>query len=294
MSDSALRIARAAQTACVLEVCAPKPGNVNRSHDFHDAGFAEFMASALALGPVLAGARNKKVGRVILEAVQATGQVVASNINLGIVLLLAPMAKAAFLDRGQGLKPALVKVLADLDEEDAALAYQAINLAAPSGMGQVAEQDLSRPPAGITLLGAMDLARQRDRIAEEYVTGFSLVLDHGLARLNELWAGPLPFSQAVVLVFLELLARHPDTLIARKLSWETARRVSARAAEVLEAKPFATAAGDEALAGLDDYLRDPEHKLNPGTTADLTAGALFAFLLQPAMIDDLPGIMRRF
>jgi triphosphoribosyl-dephospho-CoA synthetase len=41
-----------------------------------------------------------------------------------------------------------------------------------------------------------------------------------------------------------------------------------------------TAAGRTALAALDTDLRDAKNSRNPGTTADLTCGALFVVILE--------------
>ena len=41
-----------------------------------------------------------------------------------------------------------------------------------------------------------------------------------------------------------------------------------------------TPAGRDAIAALDGDLRDPRNTRNPGATADLTAAALFAALLE--------------
>ncbi|KIX12136.1 triphosphoribosyl-dephospho-CoA synthase [Dethiosulfatarculus sandiegensis] len=294
-TPTSLEVGRAAQLACVLEACAPKPGNVNPNHDFHDAGFVEFMASALALGPVMASAGDKKVGVLILDAIKATLEVAASNINLGIVLLLAPLAKAALgIDKGQNLKQKLAFVLADLDEKDALLAYRAINLANPSGLGEVDDQDVAKEPSGITLLQAMELSRNRDQIARQYVNGFKLVFDLGLPRLMRLWREGKDLSPAIVLVFLEILAKEPDTLIARKLGGKKAGSISEKARRVLLKRPFETPEGQKALFEFDIYLRDAKHQKNPGATADIMAAVLFVFLLEPEVRKDLPRVMRGF
>lgn len=292
---SSHEVGRAAQLACVLEACAPKPGNVNPNHDFHDAGFVEFMASALALGPVMSTSADKSVGELITEAIKATKEVAASNINLGIVLLLAPLAKAALRnDKGLDLKGKLALVLAGLDEKDARLAYEAINLAKPSGLGEVKEQDLSKGPSGITLLQAMELSRNRDQIARQYVTGFELIFDLGLPSLKKLWQERRCLAQAIVLVFLEILSKEPDTLIARKLGAEKAGQVSEKAQRVLMKRPFDTSEGQKALFEFDQYLRDARHQKNPGTTADIMAAVLFLFLLEPKVRKDLPKVMGKF
>src|SRR5215210_8063191 len=83
---------RLAQVACLLEVTARKPGNVHRHADFAGTHYLDFLLSAAAIGPALDRARALGVGRAILDAVEATRRVVATNTNLGMVLLLAPLA----------------------------------------------------------------------------------------------------------------------------------------------------------------------------------------------------------
>jgi len=75
-------------------------------------------------------------------------------------------------------------------------------------------------------------------------------------------------------VFLDLLAGRPDTLIATQHGSEIARDVSRRAAETARA---VSADGDlSAAEGLADSFVVAGY--NPGTTADLTAAALFIAL----------------
>ena len=68
-----------------------------------------------------------------------------------------------------------------------------------------------------------------------------------------------------------LLASRPDTLIERKAGGAAARAVTAAAREVLE--------GSRSPEDFDASLRSPDHRLNPGTTADLVAATLLAALL---------------
>src|SRR5438105_8350832 len=110
-----------AQLACIWEATARKPGNVHRYCDFDDAGYVDFLLSAAAIAPVLDRAPERRVGETILDAVRATRQVVATNTNLGIILLLTPLA-AALGD----LLTGVLAVLDMLDVADARAAYQAI------------------------------------------------------------------------------------------------------------------------------------------------------------------------
>src|SRR4051812_42624110 len=122
-----------AQVACVWEATARKPGNVHRFCDFDDTLYTDFLLSAAASAPILEGARDRRVGETILLAVQATRQVVASNTNLGILLLLAPLAA---VPEGEALRNGVEGVLSRLDVQDARAVYRAIRLALPGGLGK--------------------------------------------------------------------------------------------------------------------------------------------------------------
>src|SRR6476659_10838055 len=110
-------VAGAAQLACVLEVSAEKPGNITPSHDFEDTGYEDMLRSAIAVGPELARAGERGVGDTILAVVQASRRAARANTNLGIALLLAPLAKAA-LAAGP-LRAELAATLGALDVADA-------------------------------------------------------------------------------------------------------------------------------------------------------------------------------
>ncbi|HEX4073008.1 MAG TPA: triphosphoribosyl-dephospho-CoA synthase, partial [Planctomycetaceae bacterium] len=83
---------RLAQAACLLEVTAHKPGNVHRYADLPGLHFIDFLLSAMAIAEPLDRAATEGVGSAVLGAIDATRRVVRTNTNLGIVLLLAPLA----------------------------------------------------------------------------------------------------------------------------------------------------------------------------------------------------------
>lgn len=268
-------VGRAAQIACLLEVCAPKPGNVSPLADFEDARFEDFILSAVAIGPAIGSAHTCTVGDCILNAVRATRRLVATNTNLGTVLLLCPLAKAY----GPGsLRERLRDVLASLTVEDARLAYEAIRLARPGGLGSVPLHDVYEQVT-VTLREAMESARARDTIAREYVTDFEVTFGVALPALLN-WRRQVPLRDAIVQMFLIVLAQVPDSLIARKNGPALAVRVSRAAGKVLAAGGVTTPEGKRWLRRLDTWLRSRGNRLNPGTTADLTAAGLFAAMLQ--------------
>src|SRR5262245_5324979 len=136
-------IGMCAQLACIWEATARKPGNVHRFQDFADVTYLDFLTSAAAIAPVLDRAPTRRVGETVLEGVRATRQVVKTNTNLGVLLLLAPPATVA---ESQNLRRSVDKVLSQLDTADARAVYEAIRLAAPGGLGRVNEQDLAEEP----------------------------------------------------------------------------------------------------------------------------------------------------
>src|SRR5262245_51654081 len=121
----ATRAAAAAQLACLLEAAAPKPGNVSPGRPFRDATFEDFMASAVAIGEPLGRAGEQPLGVTIRSAVEAARVWTSSNINLGLVLLLAPLAKAAIeTDHDHStLRQSLERVLGNTTVDDAREVY---------------------------------------------------------------------------------------------------------------------------------------------------------------------------
>jgi triphosphoribosyl-dephospho-CoA synthase len=263
-----------ATLAALWEVTATKPGNVHRGADFEDATFADFATSAVVIGPIFQRAAEQRMGHLVLAAVEATRAAVGTNTNLGMILLMAPLAMAA---DDRPLKDEIGRVLDSLDAEDARAVYEAIRLARPGGLGQVAEADvMSSPPRD--LIQAMRLAADRDLVARQYANGFSEVLGFVLPRLSRAMERGWALNDAIVYVHVQTLHALPDTLIARKCGQALVERAARLAAGVLDAGEPGEANYQAALADLDFWLRSDHHRRNPGTTADLVAAGLFAAL----------------
>lgn len=264
--------------ACLLEAGAPKPGNVSPGRPFQDMKYEDFAASALAVSPVLGQAHKRPIGESILESIRATRRWTPANTNLGIVLLLAPLARAVLAEGADPLRVKLERVLGETTVDDAIATYAAIREASAGGLGSADGQDVASQPT-VTLLEAMRLAAHRDSIASEYVSSYELTFDTGLPALRDARGLGLPWREAVVETYLTLLAACPDTLIARKLGMEAAEEVSYRAAAIQKLGGVRSGAGRTALEQFDKELRDPHNRRNPGTTADLTCSAIFVALV---------------
>lgn len=268
-----------AAAAGMIEATAAKPGNVHPGASFPDLRYDDLVAAAAAIAPACERAVASGPGRTVLDAVEAARTAVDTNANLGIILLVAPLAAVPDdqpLDAGS-----VERVLARLDATDAALVWRAIARARPGGLGRVDTWDLAAaPPAD--LRAAMRAAAGRDRIARYYADGFAPLFAGPVADLEAAIGLGMPLLDAVVDCHLRQLAREPDSHLARRHGAAAAAAVSAAAARVLH-----TTAADRpaALAAFDADLRTPR-RLNPGTTADIVAGALYILLRSGRL---LPG-----
>ncbi|WP_321799253.1 triphosphoribosyl-dephospho-CoA synthase [Caballeronia sp. J97] len=265
--------------ACRLDVETRKPGNVSIASAGHDMTSAQFIASAgtAAAGIFSPGAR---VGARILDAVRRTFDAVGCNTNLGIVLLAAPLCAALeHFDADAPIDPsrwraATQRVLAELDVDDARLAYRAIALANPGGLGDAPEQPVHAPPT-VTLRAAMSLAADRDSIARQYENGFADVFGAGLDVAGA--PGAATEHRAMLDVFLTFLAGWPDSHIVRKQGAAVAQSVTRDAAR--HRVEWRMAGCPVESPSLDDW--DAELKargINPGTSADLAVATLFVAL----------------
>ena len=286
--------------ACLEECSAPKPGNVHRSADFEDVSFYHFQTSAVCLGSIIDRGSQWPVGKTILEAVRQTQQSVGSNTNLGLVLLLVPLAKTvqSLLQQGREVKLSqneMGNTVEAISLEDGQQVFEAIRLASPGGLGKSdSSYDVNQRHDPIDLIEAMRHGADRDSIARQYAFQFQDVLEVGprLLSLGTKW-----FSQradAIVFAHVAWLAIQGDSLIARKCGSELNQQTQDRAAHCLESLndtlaenwineidnlPFPDSQAIERywqrVGELDFWLRSDGHRRNPGTTADLIGASLF-------------------
>lgn len=266
--------------ACTLDVAVRKPGNVSLRSAGHRMQAAMFIDSAAAAaGPLFTPGAG--VGERIEAAVEASWSVAHCNTNLGILLLCAPIAVALERHPHAGspaaLRAALGEVLAGLDLADARHAFRAIARANPGGLGDAPAEDVRAAPS-IDLRAAMALAAGRDRIARQYRDGYADVFDVALPALGAGFACPQggacgspdgATTAAVQRLYIALLGSFADSHIVRKHGEAVAQTVMAsaqawRGVDGMDAAP--------AFAAWDEWLK--EHRINPGTTADLTVATL--------------------
>ena len=264
--------------ACRLDVIAFKPGNVSLWSPGHGMQATDFLRSAKVAVPALCNPR-RSVGERIEDAVEATYKAVKCNTNLGIILLLAPLAAAVNCGGQRGLRERLHGVLEGLTVADSAACYRAIRRARPAGLGSVDAQDVGAAPSA-KLREAMQLAAAHDSIAAQYSNDFELIFSSGVPALymyRQRWRS---LTWATSACYLEILAANTDSHVARKAGQAIANDLSAQARTVVK-----TLKACENPRLLVTPLRAFDHELktrgvNPGTTADLTVASLAVLLLK--------------
>jgi triphosphoribosyl-dephospho-CoA synthase len=310
LRGEAERISLAAQLAIILEVSAyPKPGNVSRLHPFKDTSLDHFLAGGIVVGPILRRAALKGLkaglGKVPMEKIglgsyllQAVRVSLAwhggGNTNFGTLLLLVPMTAAAGFLRAsektgvEGLGETVKRMVKKSTVEDAIGLYQAVRTAGVGGLGKpprgLPDASDSQAPKrlrkrNLTLHKVLKGCASYDALCRELVEGLPLTLKLGYPTLLEAYQKTGDINRAVVQAYLHLLASQPDTLIARKAGLKEAEKVSERALKVLKLGGALTQEGLKEAERLNERLRTPDNRFNPGATADLTAAALFTFLL---------------
>ncbi len=306
--DIAEHVSRCLQLAVLLEVSAyPKPGNVHRTADFQETRYEHFLASAVALAPSFRNAAQKgvltsqgkinpdelEIGKIIKDAVeQVKTWQSGGNTLLGTIILLTPIASAA----GKALteKPFSISklrkniklVVESTTPMDAVNVYDAISIAKPGGLGKAPELDVADSTSkqkilmdNVTLFDVFKISSSWDSVSSEWVNNYSITFDLGYPYFANMLEKTNDVNIATVHTFLKILSEVPDTLIARKMGSAKANEISAQAKQVLNVGALTTQKGRKKLFQFDEKLRDAKHRLNPGTTADLTAAVLAVAVL---------------
>lgn len=272
--NDTLTVGQCVQLACIFEATARKAGNVHRYRDFADLTYADFLLSAAVVGPVLESTRAIGVGRTVLSAIRRTQSLVPTNCNLGIVLLLAPLASAS---ADPDLRAGVKSVLQGLTIDDSAAAFEAIRLAKPGGLGEAPSQDVYSEPT-MPLRDIMALAQDRDLVARQYATDFHDIFELGVPALLEEFDESGELETAIIAAHLRLIAKLGDTHVQRRAGIGEAKSVQQRAAVIVDADWPRNKIAREGFVAFDRWLREPGTKRNPGATADLIAACLFVAL----------------
>lgn len=261
--------------ACEIELQAFKPGNVSVYSEGHDMTVEDFRISANVSALEITNPVYS-LGEKIYYAVKATRNAVGCNTNLGIILLCAPMIQAAYNKQAnQTFQDALSALLKNTTVEDADWVFKAICLASPGGLGESDQEDVGQK-SSTTLVEAMAIAQDRDRIALQFVTDFSDIFNFALIQYNkaqDLWGDQ---NWAAVAVYTALLSEYTDSHIERKYGKLYSALVHSLMS-LANKELFNNNKPEDIIPLLQSIDQILKFKgINPGTTADLTVATVLA------------------
>ena len=277
-------VARSAQLALLLEVSAyPKPGNVSRTHDFEDTHYEHFLASSVAVYPVLreAAASDNGVGRLIRRGVaESMKWQTGGNTHFGALLLLIPLAMAAGACENHNteeIKRKAKEIMQNTSVNDAVELYRTFPEAKVKVSTDVPELDVMNE-ASVTeikekkrsLYEILTISASYDLISRELVCGFDTTFSYATVLAN--FAREMRINDAITHTYLRLLSDEEDTFVKMKFGAEKSEYVQERAKGIVKR-------GYE-IKEIEDFDGELiEQGINPGSAADIIAAALFIAIL---------------
>ena len=261
--------------SCKKDIELIKPGNVNLLSSHKDTKAQDYLDSAILSSKELFN-QNYSLGKRILESVNVTRSQVNVNTNLGIILLCAPVIQSYIDFNNLDLREGIKKTLSTTSIKDTHDLCAAINISSPGGLGDSDMYDTaSYPNASIKQI--MDYSQEYDRISYQYSHNFSDIFDFIIPKLEFLNQRYESLDISLSLLFIEILAKIPDSHISRKFGDKIAKKTSNNAHDLLkildrEYDPDYLA---KALNNLDYEYK--KKGINPGTTADLLVASLMIY-----------------
>jgi triphosphoribosyl-dephospho-CoA synthase len=269
----------------VLEVSAtPKPGNIDRDHNYSDTRFEHFLASAVGVYPILekAAVSDSGIGSLIREAVVESGKwQKGGNTHFGAFILLIPLIMAAgrCSDR-TCMKVQVQKVVRGTTVDDAVEFYRAffetgVKVKPVDDLDLEDESSVEKIKARrLTLFNMMEVSAGYDMIAKEWTNGFYRSFECAYSIQEKIREHGI--NDAVVLTFMDILSRNSDTFIVTKFDDKKAEEVSDRARKI-------SVTGEmndiwERIRSFDEELL--REGVNPGSTADIIIAGLFISLFE--------------
>ena len=276
MFENAVDAAIAAVSSLLLEVSSnPKPGNVDRDHNFPDLRYEHFIMSSVASYPIFLdiGMRKKSFGKGVLELVKNSMKWhKAKNVHFGAFLLLTPLVHS------WGDVEEAKRFIEEADYRDSLLIKKAFDLSRARVMETKelslkdrVEDEIVRKKIGVREW--MEMAPKENFIAAELVNGYELSI-RGSRLIFDYFERFRDPNKAIVLTFVTFLSELLDPLIIAKKGIKCAEKVRNLAKSSLE---FFKETGNFAVFyELDSKIL--KIGVNPGSVADLVISSIYLSL----------------
>jgi len=214
MFGNAVDAAIAAVSSLLLEVSSnPKPGNVDREHDFPDLRYEHFIMSSVSSFPIFLeiGMGKKRFGEGVFELIKNSKRWhKAENVHFGAFLLLTPLVHSwgdvekakRFVEESDYTDSLMIKKAFDLSR---ARVMETKELSLKDGV----EEEIARKKIGVREW--MEMAPKENFIAAELVNGYELSVKGSklIFEYFEKFGDP---NKAIVLTFVTFLSELLDPL----------------------------------------------------------------------------------
>ena len=260
---------------CDTEIKSLKPGNVHKYSKGHGMNIKDFLKSSLIISKCLTK-NNLDLGKKILVSVNEIQNKIKKNTNLGIILMLSPIAtivqKEGVISKEELLKK-IKSLIKKQNIKNSIPIFKAISLTSPGGLGFSKKYDVNEP-SNTNLYKAMEFAKEKDLIARQYCNGFKDIYKIGIPAYKNFYNKWGKVDWALTGVYLTFLKKFNDSHIARNKGNKIATSIKKEAK-----KYYFFLKNNKSLTKIKKKLLVFDKKLkskriNPGTTADLTVATL--------------------
>ena len=305
---SMLDIINSMDEASCLEFSTDKPGNIGPNQKIKGISFEnfKFISNKIKIANIRYFKDESKeisIGKFIYNAVKTMIETQPyENLLLGHILLYSPLVIASKIileEPRDGQLRNWIKFWDKTEEiinsssvSDGIWLTRAITLSKaggiknPGGKPINSKYDILDPDIekkiirdNKTLKDLFVESAEYDLIARQYTSNFkfcrNLILDWLIPEIENFNSK----SELVLNIFLKILSKEPDSLIFRKNNLATALKIQKRAKEIQENDMNQTKRGRNLISKLNNYMNSKNGKLNPGTTADLTAVVILICIL---------------
>lgn len=255
----------------ILEVSAnPKPGNVDREHEFKDLRYEHFIISAIAVYPIFEDCVNRRgsIGINFFKAVEKSYKICKTNVHFGAFFILIPLIWC------KGNVKLVKGELKKTTYHDSIAVLNAFRMCKPRvidvdylSLKENIEKELIDKE--INLYNWLLKSPEENVVAREIVEGYWRCLE-GSKVLIESYKEFKELNYAIVYTYLFLMSKYLDPLIIAKHGRKVAEDVRIKAGEILEDFNI------DNVRKFDEELLTKN--INPGSIADLTCASIYLSL----------------
>ena len=248
---------------CFYEIKINKPGNVSIFSPILGMDKKKFFYAAEISSHILCN-KSFSLGESIFKSCKICMRQINSNYNLGIILLCAPIIRAAYenFNSLNDFHKNISKQLKNISSFESEQILEAIKICKPAGLKNYSGEGnlLLDENKELGFQEIMEISSERDRISRAYVNNFSEIFDQGLPFFRNLRK---KFSKrfSTECLFMYYLSSDLDSHLQRKYGMTKAMEVQKKS-KIFSKKVFLKEdlKSTRCLDFFDNYLKKKKNK----------------------------------